>query len=145
MRPRGMPPTPIAASRLMAPVEIDSMRTFWSAPRRMIEPLPQLFSICAMAKFSAFFLSSCTVDTAIDLILSVSRRPFWPFSRIVAGNTRRFDARRKYEAGRSNSSGISKSKRVGHVPDSDTLAFDEHADHIEPIRIAGSAVPIDPD
>ena len=33
----------------------------------MMEPLPQLFSICAMARFSAFFLSSCIVETAILL------------------------------------------------------------------------------
>jgi hypothetical protein len=33
--------------------------------KRMIEPFPQLFSICAMARFNAFFLSSCKVDTAM--------------------------------------------------------------------------------
>jgi hypothetical protein len=50
---------PIAASRLIAPVEIASTRVRWEpAPRRMIEPLPQLFSICAMARLRAFFLSS---------------------------------------------------------------------------------------
>src|SRR5689334_21516952 len=145
MRPRGMPPTPIAASRLIAPVEIASTRTFWSAPRRMIEPLPQLFSICAMARFNAFFLSSCMVDTAIALILSVSRRPFWPFSRIVAGNTGRFDARTKYETGPSNSSGISKLERIGHVTHPDAFAFDEHTNDIESVGIAGSAMTVDPD
>ena len=60
-----MPPTPIAASRLIAPVGIASTRMWLSVPSRMIEPLPQLFSICAMARFSAFFLSSCIVETAM--------------------------------------------------------------------------------
>jgi hypothetical protein len=66
MRPRGMPPTPIAASRLIAPVGIDSTFTFWSAPMRMIDPLPQFFSICAMASPSAFFRSSFAVCVAIS-------------------------------------------------------------------------------
>src|SRR5688500_7103133 len=63
-RPRGIPPTPMAASRLMAPVGIDSTRTrAESAPIFMIDPFPQLFSICAMARLSAFFRSSCTAVT----------------------------------------------------------------------------------
>jgi hypothetical protein len=49
---------PDRASRLIAPVGIDATLTFWSGPIRMIDPLPQFFSICAMARFSAFFLSS---------------------------------------------------------------------------------------
>jgi hypothetical protein len=65
MRPRGMPPTPIAASRLIAPVGIDSTRTFVSAPIRMMEPFPQFFSICEIARFSAFFLSSVLIDVAM--------------------------------------------------------------------------------
>ena len=56
---------PIAASRLIAPVGIASTRTLLSVPSRMIDPLPQLFSICVMARFSAFFLSSVIVETAI--------------------------------------------------------------------------------
>jgi hypothetical protein len=60
MRPLGTPPIPIAASRLIAPVGMAPTLTFWSAPIRMIDPLPQFFSICAMARFNAFFLSSPT-------------------------------------------------------------------------------------
>src|SRR3990172_510890 len=60
MRPRGMPPTPMAASRLTAPVGMKSTRTHDSCPIRMIEPLPRFFSICAMARLTAFFFSSET-------------------------------------------------------------------------------------
>ncbi len=57
---------PIAASRLMAPVGMHSTRTRGvSEPMRMMEPLPQLFSICEIARPRAFFLSSCTVETAM--------------------------------------------------------------------------------
>src|SRR3954454_18459314 len=43
------------------------MRTRASAePIFMMAPLPQFFSIWAIARFSAFFLSSLTVDTAIS-------------------------------------------------------------------------------
>src|SRR5437016_1008984 len=55
----------MAASRLIAPVGTASTRTFSFASMRMMEPLPQLFSICAIARLSAFFLSSAIVDTAI--------------------------------------------------------------------------------
>src|SRR5436190_22851437 len=51
----------------MAPVGIASTRTRASAdPIFMIAPLPQFFSICAIARFNAFFLSSLTVETAIS-------------------------------------------------------------------------------
>ena len=36
-----------------------------SAPIFMMEPLPQLFSICAMARFNAFLRSSCCAAVAI--------------------------------------------------------------------------------
>src|SRR5690348_15831770 len=50
----------------MAPVGIASTRTRASAdPIFMMAPLPQFFSICAIARFNAFFLSSLTVETAI--------------------------------------------------------------------------------
>src|SRR2546429_7627970 len=58
-RPRGIPPIPIAASRLIAPVEIPATRTWGeSAPMRMMDPLPQVFSICVIAKVNAFRRSS---------------------------------------------------------------------------------------
>src|SRR6476646_5253289 len=56
----------MAASRLIAPVGIDSTRTRSVDPIFMMAPLPQFFSIWAIARFSAFFLSSLTVDTAIS-------------------------------------------------------------------------------
>src|SRR5436309_11308123 len=59
-----MPPMPIAASRLIAPVGTTSTRTRGaSAPMRMIEPLPQVFSIWVMARFSALRRSSESLGT----------------------------------------------------------------------------------
>ena len=56
---------PIAESRLIAPVGIDPTLTLVSVPMRMIDPLPQFFSICEMARFRAFFLSSVLIVVAI--------------------------------------------------------------------------------
>src|SRR5262245_3834775 len=54
-----MPPMPIAASRLIAPVEIAPTRTCGvSAPIRMMDPLPHVFSIWVMARLSALRRSS---------------------------------------------------------------------------------------
>ena len=53
-RPRGTPPMPSAKSRLTEPVEIDgmiAMASFW--PSRMIEPLPNCFSIWPTASSMA--------------------------------------------------------------------------------------------
>src|SRR6267142_5298877 len=58
-RPRGKPPTPRAASKESAPVEITEIGTMASfEPSRMIEPLPNCFSICANARSTALFRSS---------------------------------------------------------------------------------------
>src|SRR2546428_11896734 len=57
-----MPPLPIAASRLIAPVGIASTRPGGeSAPIRMMAPLPQVFSIWVMARLSAFLRSSVSL------------------------------------------------------------------------------------
>src|ERR1700689_3586566 len=62
-RPRGTPPTPSAASKEIEPVEITEMGTIASLlPRRMIEPLPNCFSICANAKSMARERSSAMGD-----------------------------------------------------------------------------------
>src|SRR5690348_4095762 len=67
-RPRGMPPTPSAASKEMAPVEITEMGTTASLlPRRMIEPLPNCFSICETARSIARTFS--VRSSAISLLL----------------------------------------------------------------------------
>src|SRR3954465_4405849 len=50
---------------------MDSTRTRSVEPIFMMAPLPQFFSIWAIARFSAFFLSSLTVDTAISFTLSL--------------------------------------------------------------------------
>src|SRR5215471_8921077 len=58
-RPRGNPPTPRAASIESAPVGITLTGTSTSLlPKRMIEPLPYCFSICAMADSSTLVFSS---------------------------------------------------------------------------------------
>jgi hypothetical protein len=61
-----MPPTPMAASRLMAPVGMaeTGMRGPLT-PIRMMEPLPCAFSICPMAMFRAFCLSAAISKAAI--------------------------------------------------------------------------------
>src|SRR5216684_2693100 len=71
-RPRGMPPMPIAASRLMAPVGIASTRTCGeSAPIRMMAPLPQVFSIWVMASVRALRRSSVRLGTSFSAAMSV--------------------------------------------------------------------------
>src|SRR5579862_353012 len=58
-RPRGNPPTPSAASKEMAPVGITAIGTMASFdPNRMIEPLPNCFSICENARSIALLRSS---------------------------------------------------------------------------------------
>src|SRR5262249_27161833 len=58
-RPRGNPPTPRAASIESAPVGITLTGPTTSLlPKRVIEPLPYCFSICAMADSSTLVFSS---------------------------------------------------------------------------------------
>src|SRR5213080_5207785 len=71
-RPRGIPPMPIAASRLIAPVGIASTRTRGaSAPIRMMAPLPHVFSICVIAKLSALRRSSVSLGASFSAAMSV--------------------------------------------------------------------------
>src|SRR5712691_10484573 len=61
MRPRGMPPTPSAASSAKEPVGITGMSAVWLSPNRMMAPLPYCFSIWLRARprarcFSSFLL-----------------------------------------------------------------------------------------
>ena len=61
-RPRGTPPTPSAASKEIEPVEMVEMGTTASLlPRRMMEPLPNCFSICESASSTARERSSATI------------------------------------------------------------------------------------
>ena len=58
-RPRGKPPTPRAASNEIDPVGITAIGTIASFdPNRMIEPLPNCFSICETASSIALPRSS---------------------------------------------------------------------------------------
>src|SRR5262249_41047185 len=76
-RPRGKPPTPRAASKEMEPVEITAMGTMASLlPSRIIEPLPNCFSIWASARSIAFAfsnLSSANVSLPCDCGLYYNR------------------------------------------------------------------------
>jgi hypothetical protein len=57
-RPRGRPPTPSAISRPSDPVETTSIFSITSpSPSRMIEPLPNCFSICNSAACKALAFS----------------------------------------------------------------------------------------
>src|SRR2546423_14435506 len=112
-----MPPTPIAASRLMAPVEIDSTRTRASAdPIFMMAPLPQFFSIWAIARFNAFFLSSLTVDTAISFTLSLDVYDLAGRQKLPL-----FGTRRNYEPTHQKSRFVRQQKSVLDVLDPDIL------------------------
>src|SRR5579885_2766311 len=58
-RPRGTPPTPSAASNEIEPVEmVETGATASLLPRRIIEPLPNCFSICERASSTARVRSS---------------------------------------------------------------------------------------
>src|SRR4029077_13719322 len=71
-RPRGIPPMPIAASRLIAPVGITSTRTRGaSAPIRMMAPLPHVFSIWVIARLRAFRRSSVSLGASFSAAMSV--------------------------------------------------------------------------
>src|ERR671922_152277 len=71
-RPRGIPPIPIAASRLIAPVGIASTRTRGaSAPIRMMAPLPHVFSICVIARLRALRRSSVSLGASFSAAMSV--------------------------------------------------------------------------
>src|SRR5690349_9530312 len=66
-RPRGTPPTPSAASKEMEPVEMTEIGTTASFdPNRMIEPLPNCFSICDSARSIArtFSVRSSAMNAA---------------------------------------------------------------------------------
>src|ERR1043166_7753661 len=71
-RPRGMPPMPIAASRLIAPVGMASTRTRGaSAPIRMMAPLPHVFSICVIARLRALRRSSVSLGASLSAAMSI--------------------------------------------------------------------------
>src|SRR6476619_1191535 len=65
MRPRGMPPTPMARSRAIDPVGIASTCCLSDVPSFMIEPRPNCFSMDRLAASTARDFS--------ELALSVSR------------------------------------------------------------------------
>src|ERR1700722_7928804 len=79
-----------------------------SGPIFMMDPLPQLFSICAMARLRAFLRSSCAVvDTAMSPPV-VCRDHAWPRvgSNLIL-DTDPPETRRKYEPTRQKSTGES--------------------------------------
>src|SRR2546426_12130004 len=77
-RPRGYPPTPRAASSESEPDEIASRAAVLSMPpRRMMEPLPNCFSICDTARSRALLFS--VLSSAIGCFLYLAWGP--PASR----------------------------------------------------------------
>ena len=75
-RPRGMPPTPSAASTASEPVGMTAMACSGRSPRRMIEPLPNWRSICVSAVSTARHFS-------LDFTLDMSS-PFWMEEKLRA-------------------------------------------------------------
>src|SRR2546423_8285381 len=90
MRPRGTPPTPIAASSESDVVDIAGISETSRSPRRMIDPLPNLFSILSSAASMArlrseirssdmvdisFFCSSSGPDSVVSQEISSVMRP----------------------------------------------------------------------
>src|SRR5579864_9181235 len=77
-RPRGKPPTPRAASNEIDPVGITAMGTIASFdPKRIIEPLPNCFSICETASSIALPRSSAMEVAPLEVqqwVLSESGR-----------------------------------------------------------------------
>src|ERR1039457_553754 len=68
MRPRGRPPMPSAMSRASAPVGIDSMFMCRFSPMRMIEPLPNCFSIWPSAASRALARSSVAITVSLFFV-----------------------------------------------------------------------------
>ena len=74
-RPRGMPPTPRAASKEIDPVEMTEIGTTASLlPSFMMEPLPNCFSICEMAVSTArvFSVFSSAMSAAPSCLAGLS-------------------------------------------------------------------------
>src|SRR6185369_14000316 len=68
MRPRGTPPTPTAASKLSDVVEIAGMSETSRSPNRIIDPLPNFFSIFANAASTALPRSALNRSSAMAYI-----------------------------------------------------------------------------
>src|SRR2546423_13710097 len=67
MRPRGTPPTPIAASSESDVVDIAGISETSRSPRRMIDPLPNLFSILSSAASMARLRSDIRSSDMVDI------------------------------------------------------------------------------
>src|SRR6185503_17085297 len=68
MRPRGTPPTPMAASKLSDVVEIAGISETSRSPSRIIDPLPNFFSIFANAASIALPRSALNRSSAMAYI-----------------------------------------------------------------------------
>src|SRR6185436_525244 len=68
MRPRGTPPTPIAASRLSEVVEIAGISDTSRSPSLIIDPLPNFFSMFAKAASTARPRSALVRSSAMAYI-----------------------------------------------------------------------------
>src|SRR5579884_2592650 len=123
-----MPPTPMAASRLIAPVGIASTRTRGaSAPIRMIAPFPQVFSICVIARLSALRRSSESFGTSLSAAMNVLAMDGAPRARGTE-YTPKADLP------------PSRPERVGQV----LQPLVRHTNAVEPIDVVGAAVAVHP-
>src|SRR3954464_4082314 len=67
-RPRGMPPTPMHASSESEVVEMAGMSMTSLSPRRMIDPLPNFFSMFSSAASTALPRSALALSSAMTNI-----------------------------------------------------------------------------
>src|SRR5581483_810948 len=94
MRPLGIPP-PSAKSRLIEPVGIVSTLAAWASPKRIIEPLPNCFSICDNAKSKAWLFPLATGASLVFLSAMIPPIPFTSQKRVhpsAAGKIHAADA-----------------------------------------------------
>src|SRR3954471_21964203 len=133
---------------------MDSTRTRSVEPIFMMAPLPQFFSIWAIARFSAFFLSSLTVDTAIffhpvvrrfDLAgrrISVERSKGFTIPRAPEQSTKIHAIYQDFKqeildsGGGLHASFRRQQKRILDVLDADVLRSKNDSDHIESEGVA---------
>ena len=69
IRPLGTPPMPRARSRAREPVGMDSAAVFRVSPRRMMDPLPKVFSIFCTAVSSACFFPEAGTAAGVGTVL----------------------------------------------------------------------------
>src|SRR5436190_11644604 len=88
IRPRGMPPTPIARSSAIEPVGMESTACRSEVPSFMIEPRPNCFSIARMAASTARVRSLGFSALSTPLLSAVAFVPVIAIPEIPPGSNR---------------------------------------------------------